>query len=834
MHTGNTRKIKLFRLTQIVLIVTVLLASCTVVKEGQKGKPFIADYSIEVKGGKFTKDEKAALKSRLSAQLEDSAKVNVVDKLFFWHIYKKPPAFDTAYTGLSAKNMKASLRHSGYYQPDAYAEADTAKDTKPQQVTVRYIVTPGKATLIDTVSYRLQNSNLQLLNDNNKGKAVLKKGDAVTKGAVLGEISRLVDLYRNNGFYKFTSEELKVQGDTALAALTNISDDPFEQLEQIIAAQQKKDSPKIKLAVILNPPADSSRLKQFYIRNVYIIPDYRPGDSVNSKELEQRYLNNSRYTIAFHHRRFRTSFLLRNMYFKPGDLYNQTNYYKTQNSFARTGTWQSVNIEVQEVKDSTGFIDMVVQLIPAGQYVFESSLEASYSANSNTNSVSTVTAGNLLGTSGNLSFTNRNFKHQGIRWTSALRAGVEFNLNAANRNSNNPINSNEIGLTNTFVIPKFLFPGAQRRTDTNKTISPVLRADSNKKITLLQKLVNKYVYEPQTFININTSLINRINLFNLQSANIGFGYTWRNRKNGEWSFKPINIEFARLYNESETFKRTLADNPFLRYSFNTALVAGILNFSYNTNKTSVKHPGRQHSFKLTHENSLLPNNVFPKYSRRFAKADFEYKHSRNFLKSAFIFRSFLGIGLPSKKDSTLPFFKQYFGGGSNSMRGWPVRGIGRGSQKLAPFDGTTNRFNDRTGDIQFEMNAEYRYNIAPITSWMLLKGALFADFGNVWNMRKSNRTAIDSAVFNIKNMYRDLGINVGTGFRFDVTYFQLRFDLGFRIKRPETAHTANGWKLPALSFNDVLPKLFAKGTEYKYRRWRYENFNFTIGINLPF
>ncbi len=811
MHTGNPCKIKLFRLTQIVLLVTVWLAACTVVKEEQKGKPFIVDYNIEVKGGKFTKDELAALKSRLATQLEDSAKVNVVDKLFFWHVYKKPPAFDTTYAALSAKNMKASMLHLGYYRAAAmYNKPDTNKNTTPPQVKLVYTVTPGKPTIIDTVTYRLQKPDLQLLSENNKDKAVLKQGDPVTKGAVLGEISRLVDLYRNNGYYKITSEEFKVQGDTTLEALTNISDDPFEQLQQLVLAQQKKDSPKIKLAVVLNPPADSSRLKQFYIRHIYIIPDYRPGDSVNSTSMEQRYLDSSHYTILFHNKRFRNAFLVRNMFMKPGDLYNQVNHYKTVNSFSRSGVWQSVNIEIQEVKDSTGFIDLVVQLIPAGQYLFEASLEASYSANSNTNNVTTVNSGNLLGTSANISFTNRNLRHEGIKWTSSLRGGIEFNLNNINNNSGNLINSNELSFNNTFIVPRFIFPFKKLNT-------------------------NKKINQQQTFVNVNASLINRINLFDLQSASFSYGYTWHNQKNGEFTFKPVNIEFTRLYNQSEIFKKTLLENPFLNYSFNTALVAGIFNFGYNTSKTNSKHPGRQHSFKTNVEESgaLLPNNFLRNYLRRFAKADVEYKHSRNFLKSATVARFFLGIGVPLRKDSSLPFFKQYFGGGSQSMRGWPVRGIGRGSQELAPY--ANNRFNDRTGDIQVEANFEYRYNIAQIASILQLKGALFADMGNVWNMRNSKPAGVtDSAVFKFNNLWRDMGINVGTGFRFDFTYFLIRFDLGFRIKRPETAHIANGWKFPALSFNDVLPKLFAKGTDNKYRRWRYENFNFTIGINLPF
>ena len=337
MRTGNPCKINSLRHINILLLFTVLLPACTILKKEQKGKPFIVKNSIEVKGGKFTKDELIALKSRLNSQLEDSAKINVVDKIFFWHIYEKPAAFDTTYTSLSAKNMQASMLHLGYYQAAKESRADTIIRNKypifsfnfgqghfpfylqnQQRVHVTYTIEPGKPTIIDTISYRLRRDDLQQIALQNMDQSLLKKNTPVTKSAVLGEIGRLVDIYRNNGYYRFTSEELKVQGDTSLDVLTNISDDPFEVLQALTQAQQKKDTPKIKLAVVLNPPSDTSRLIQYNIRNIYIQPDYQTGDSITDPSLQQRNLRKTGYTILFHNKRFRIGFLFRNFFLKPG------------------------------------------------------------------------------------------------------------------------------------------------------------------------------------------------------------------------------------------------------------------------------------------------------------------------------------------------------------------------------------------------------------------------------------------------------------------------------------------------------------------------------------
>ncbi|MEI9959335.1 MAG: BamA/TamA family outer membrane protein [Ferruginibacter sp.] len=822
-------KTRFFQQLKNIFFLSLVLSSCIVPKNYQKNKPFITKNTIEVKGGNFTNDELIALKSRLYGQLEDSAKINVVDRYFIRHVYDKPPAFDTVYAARSAKNLLAPMVHLGYYRSTASYKVDTLKAGKQQRVHVLYTVEPGKPTLIDTFSYNINRPDLQNLAMNNKKGSLLQQDKPVTKGAVQGEISRLVDIYRNNGYYRFTSEELRMTGDTSLSVLTNINDDdPFAQVEALVQAQQKKDSPKIKLALVLNPPKDTNKLKQYYINNVYILPDYNPlTDSLSDPTLQERVTQKDKYIIRYHNKLFRTGFLTRNMALKKGDLYNQTNFYNTLNNFSKAGVWQSTNIDIVEVKekDSVNKINLIIQLIPAKQFVREISIETSYSATSNTNSVTAANAGSLLGLSGNYTLTNRNLGKEGIKMTNGIRAGVEFNIKPDSSVTRSIINSNELTLSNSIVFPRFVFPFRALNKLTKKS-------DTTHR--------QKVFYQPESFISTNLSYINRINLFNLQSTNLAIGYSAYNKKNAQFILKLINIEFTKLYNETADFKATLDTVPFLRYSFNTALVAGT-NFSYIYTRQNYRHNNRQHTFKIDFEESGFPLfvplrslNILTKYLRQYLKLDVKYTYSKSNPKSAFVLNVFGGIGIASKQDTTLPFFKQYYGGGSQSMRGWPIRGIGRGSQPLAPYG--SNQFNDRTGDIQLEINPEYRFNIAQIIpNTLVLKGALFADIGNVWNLRNSKPGGgTDSAQFKLKNLWKETGIDLGTGLRFDFNYFVVRFDFGFRFKRPEMSYINDGWKVPSLGFNDVLQKMFAKGTNDEYRRWRYENFNFNIGINYPF
>ena len=789
----------LFRFKNIVFLL-LLVSSCTIIRKVPKNRPYLVANSIELEGGSFTKIERASVIQRLNNQLDDSSKVKVKDAFFVLHIIKKPVAYDTGYSALSAFNMQTSMYHLGYYN----AKASYTQDTVKRKVRVKYKVVAGKPTLIDTLRYRLKKDDLQQIAQASKPQTYLVQNTPVTKIGVLAEIGRLVDSFRNNGYYKFTAAELRMRGDSSIAALTSISDDPFEQLRLLNEAQLKRDSPTVRLALDLNPPEDSTRLNKYFINKIYILSDYRTDDVLSdTSNITQRRTTN--FIHRYHERLFRNSLLARNITMRSGNVYSQNDYFKTISNLTRLGVWKSVNIRVVENLDEVNKVDLIIELIPGRKFLFENSLEASYSSAVNTTA---ALGGNLFGLSANFSLKNKNIGKQAISMTHNLRLGVELNK-ASRSNSNNIIFSNEISYTNTVLKPG---------------LSPWM--------TKWPKLKSG-----DAFINSGFSYNNRVNLFSLQSVNLNAGYTGLDKKNHSYVIRILNANFSYLYNQSEAFAKLLRENLFLRYSYNTAFTIGPA-FSYSSTYRNPKHPrslSKERGFRGNIEESGIFYGWLPilkKYRRRYVKLDAEYKYTVTKAKSAIAFRTFAGVGIPLFKDS-LPFFKQFFGGGSNSMRGWPLRGIGIGGQKLIPYSATTsNIFNDRTGDMQLEMNAEFRHDIARIVPDLItLKGAAFVDIGNIWNLRDSRTGGVsDQTKFEFKNLYKQLGLSAGYGFRFDFSYLILRTDFSFRFKRPESSEINNGWKAPPIGFNDAFQKIFSKD----FRQWRYENFNFTIGINYPF
>ena len=83
------------------------------------------------------------------------------------------------------------------------------------------------------------------------------------------------------------------------------------------------------------------------------------------------------------------------------------------------------------------------------------------------------------------------------------------------------------------------------------------------------------------------------------------------------------------------------------------------------------------------------------------------------------------LGIPYGNSNELPYIKQFFIGGSNSIRAFRYNTLGPGSLKPPPADSAT--FLQQAGDMKLEMNAEYRFNLISI-----LKGAVFVDGGNIW------------------------------------------------------------------------------------------------------
>ena len=783
--------------TLVTLVVISMLVSCseqrrTTVVNYPLNKAFVYNNKIEIVGT-GSKDEKKQLTTELDNYWDDSIRIRSIQKFGFFYKIKQPAVFEPINLQRSISFMNAFLQTRGFYRASFSdsVRVDTVGDQLQTNIVLR--ITPGSKTIVNNVGYAIEDSSLQTLTQQNNKESRLVKGSVYTKEAISQDLERLTSLYRNNGYYGFNKEILVAEVDTVDTKLLAIVTNPFEQINRIDSIQAKQQS-NINWDIIIKNKnvLDSVQTTPFTIRAVHFYPEVSIYESTDTL-IGNKFLSNNYYKDAIFHNKtgkFSSKPLVQHNYLHPGILYNEGLYFKTLNTLGQIGAWQQVDARIlKTAKDS---LDIHLFLVPATKQSASIDLEGSR------NSADIVT-GNTLGISTNLNYTNRNVWKQAIQSVTNFRTGVELNL---------------IGATNNNIVQTFLINAGH-----TYAIPHIMQPFKNwKKIKALDN--------QRTLVSINGSYVDRKDFYQLKSLVTSIGYEWhQQKKNGDniWLYKPLNLE---LYGISRLagLDSLIKNNPFLQASFNEGNIFS-QSFSFIRTANSVKHKNRSHFLRISAEEAGAIFELFPGIKNnlyRYIKTETEYRQLNRFRKSELAYRAFAGFGYNYGSDpvigKSLPFFKQFIAGGPYSMRAWGLRQLGLGSSVFS--DTVNSTYRDRFGDMQLETNIEYRFTVADFSS-VKIGGAVFADIGNIWNVKKN---AIEpDAHFTFKNFGRDLAIGLGTGLRFDFSYFLLRFDLAYRVKDPARQQN-NGW---------MSIKNFAI-TETRSSGLKVNNLALQFGIGLPF
>jgi outer membrane protein assembly factor BamA len=198
---------------------------------------------------------------------------------------------------------------------------------------------------------------------------------------------------------------------------------------------------------------------------------------------------------------------------------------------------------------------------------------------------------------------------------------------------------------------------------------------------------------------------------------------------------------------------------------------------------------------------------------QYIKTEGDIRHySRVGIKTIWANRIDIGYGLPYGNSYQMPFVKQFFIGGTNSLRGFRSRTLGPGTYR--PLNDSTDFFPEQSGDIKLEMNTEIRQKFTNI-----IEGAIFVDAGNIW--LKNPDPNKPGAEFT-KNFLKQLAVDAGVGIRFDLQILLLRFDVAVPLIKP--------WlSTPPSALRQTLQEINFKSAEY-----RKQNIVFNIAIGYPF
>jgi outer membrane protein insertion porin family len=142
----------------------------------------------------------------------------------------------------------------------------------------------------------------------------------------------------------------------------------------------------------------------------------------------------------------------------------------------------------------------------------------------------------------------------------------------------------------------------------------------------------------------------------------------------------------------------------------------------------------------------------------------------------------------SPSASGVPIFARFFLGGILDLRGFPLRSIGPRlplkqslDQNAAPIPDGANI----GGNLMYYQNLELEF---PIIEAVQIRGVIFTDLGNAWNLESLYCSAAPASPFAVTNPCFSAGsiFNVRTSWGFGIRWFSplgpLRFEWGFPFK----------------------------------------------------
>ncbi|MFD0798396.1 BamA/TamA family outer membrane protein [Maribacter chungangensis] len=619
-----------------------------------------------------------------------------------------------------------------------YSTVQHKIDSSKNNATVVYLATVKKPYVLRTYQVDTDSSTVYQTITETLNKTPIKKGDRFDLSLLKIERERIDNRLKQKGYYNFNPDFLIFEADT-----NRYNTKGFDLLLRL----KKEVPPKAK--------------HPYSINKITVYPDYRvTNDTTKQKHVTYKGINFVQDDDFFKPKRLFPYILM-----EEGALYNAETSKLTSNRLSAIGSYKYANIQWKEVdtvfrKDSTGLLNVDIFLSPLTRRSLRAELQAITKSNG------------FTGPGIALTYSNRNLFHGGETLNITGSFSYESQLTG---NNNNGLNSITGGIQSELILPRLV------------PFSP-----------------SRFRYSvPKTKIALGADFLNRSQLYTLTSVNTSFGYTWNANKYVYHELNPFSINYTNLANTTDAFDEILNQNPFLRTGFEQQFISG-LNYSFTYNELVDADKKRPFFFSTNFEiagnvlNALSGDNteIFGLEYAQYARLDADFRYFWKWGREhTLVSRLYGGWGIPFGNSNTLPFVKQFFSGGPYSVRAFQIRSLGPGSFQSTGEN--SSAFFDQSGNLRLEANLEYRFPI-----WSYLKGAFFADAGNVWltydielpleepeESRLFNEEFVAEGTFG-SDWASQLGIGVGMGLRVDIQNFVIRLDV------------ASPWRVPYLPKNE--------------------------------
>jgi len=758
-----------------------LFSSCNNTKYLPKGETLYTGSAIKYVSSDTTgRVQKAVLKDELQAIILPKPNGKILGlrvKLWFYniagtpkgkglrHIIRnklgEPPVYASSVN--FEKNraiMTNRLENRGYFNGNV--TFDTTTNNK--RTTALFMAKPGVQYLIDSVNFPKDSSELSTAIRAATRRSRLRRGRPYDLDVIKAERIRIDTRLKQRGFFFFSENYLLAKVDSTVGAN------------------------KVNIYLQVKPETPPQAKYPFRIGDVVIYADYNLAtDTAFSKE--KAILYDSFYVVdplkKFHPRIFK-----RNIRFHPGDLYNRNDHNLTLSRLVSLGVYKFVKARFEEV-DSVNDrrLNAFYYLSPNNKYSAKAQISALTKSN------------NSSGTDFTLSLKNRNTYRSAEQLSISGFFGIETQI-AGQQN----VGTTRFGSNIDLMIPRIIGPF---------------------------RFGKKSDFVPNTKINLGYEYFRRTDQYTLNSYKTSFGWVWNSSIRKENQFNLVAINYVVPSGITEQFQKGLDTNITLARSIERQFIIGS-NYNYNYN-SQARSNNKKHNIYFNGNADVSGNilglvtgadaengkqkNIFNTPFSQYIRGEVELRHylslgsarRRRERINQLVSRVLVGAGYGYGNSTNMPFVKQFFIGGTNSIRAYRARSLGPGTFYAGNASLTNTFLPDQPGDIKLEINTELRFKIASI-----VRGAFFVDAGNIFTMR--NDPARPGSQLS-SNFLNQLAVGVGSGLRFDLSFLVLRVDAAFPIRKPYAAGGPN-WVIDQIDFGNS--------------QWRRENLVLNLAIGYPF
>ncbi|PZU90507.1 MAG: outer membrane protein assembly factor [Chryseobacterium sp.] len=713
---------------------------------------------------------------------------NIFWNRFFHSVGEAPVIYSDNKTKQSAKSINNKLINRGYW--DAEVKTSVKKDSASKKAEVEYIVTHKDPTHIKDYFYNIPDSNVRSLYEFNINKSLVKKGQILDETVLEKEITRINDLMKDEGYYKFNDDNQNIY----------FVADSLESRKNVpLTLNIHKDS--------LNTPYRKSTIGKI---NVYVSRNANDIDKLPLKD-SIRGINIFRKDSAY-----KANALWLPIILKPGDIYKQSNLDLTRRNLIAMNNFTILKASDDFRKEGTqaerdSIIDVEYILKPLPKYEFNFATDVHYSQILN------------FGFSPSVDLTTRNV------FGGAENLVTSFSgIIGTTKDPKNPdalFNAYELSAQTSLQFPRLLVPFRKYYKWVPKKYSPTtsvnLGASVQNNIGLGRINFNAGL---TYFANVDDGRVqHRLTLFNTQlslTQNKDKYYDYFPDEDiireavFDW-YEALHPDVnTNNYTYDQISKMIINDQAFLasipsgdqdiinafrqslinkdRQTQDVIISSIIYNFIYNEigkkNYTNpmffsgkVEFAGNTLNLlaRREQEDGVVSGNsktIFNIPFSQFIKLDFDFKKYFSFFNDrarphTLAVRQLVGIGIPYGNSSTMPFIRSYFNGGANDIRAWVAFG------GLGPAD---SQLDERVrsyamDNVKLTTSVEYRI---PLTN--IFEAALFTDAGNIWGLKDNGF----GDQFKFRKFISQMGVGSGFGVRMNIAYVNIRLDMAYKIHDP--------------------------------------------------